>query len=108
MSNLGIFNNIEKARETVVTVSFAGSTYFHVKGTVKVKGVAAARRVALLDRKTLAYIKSCTSTADGSFEFRNLPQQGFHDFYVVIAFDDTRAYNAEVIDFVKQVETKGV
>lgn len=108
MAYLGSFDNIAVEINPQVVVSISAITYKHVKGLLRVNGVAGQRRVMLLDRRTLQYVSSCYSRSDGSFEFRNLPEQGFHDYYVVLAFDDHRIYNAEAVDFIKQVETTGV
>ena len=107
MAYLGSFDNVKRDILPQVQVVLSTVTYKHVKGLLKVNGVAAQRRVMLLDRKTLQYVSSCYSRNDGSFEFRNLPEQGFQDFYIVLAFDDQRLYNAEALDFVRQVETIG-
>jgi len=90
-----------------VNIDFTAVAYNFVKGTVKVGGSVAARRVVILNRRTLQYVSSCFSKTDGSFEFKNLPLQGFHDYYVVIAFDDSKVYNADTMDFVKQASTTG-
>jgi len=107
VADLGAFLLVEVAKSSEVTVDFAAVAYNYVKGTVKVGGVVAPRRVVILDRRTLEYVSSCFSKADGTFEFKNLAEQGFHDYYVVIAFDDSRVYNADTMDFVKQASTTG-
>lgn len=107
MSNLGSFDNVSVATKPSPQHNWAGAPFYTVKGLVKVDNAVSVKRVVLINRKTLSYVRSCLSKPDGTFEFKNLQEQAFTDYYVIIAFDDTKGYNAEVIDYVKQVVQTG-
>jgi hypothetical protein len=75
---------------------------FRVRGTVKVSGTPAQRRVVLFDSATgprpLQRIRSTWSAADdGSYSFERIADSE----YIVIAFDYARDKNAAIADFVR-------
>lgn len=72
-------------------------------GRVTVNSVGASKRVVVQKRNTLEYVASTHSTADGTWEIRGMPVMPERSL-VAIAFDDTGQHNAEVLDFLSQVE----
>jgi len=74
---------------------------FRVRGTVKVSGTPAQRRVVLFDSATgprpLQPICATWSTVDGSYSFPRIADRE----YIVIAFDYPRDKNAAIADFVR-------
>ena len=104
MADLGTVNLVQLiAKPVTTTLTWID---WKVSGTVMVDSVVATRRVLLIDRKTLQYVKSMMSKSDGTFTFRKLPEQGQHDFFISLAFDDRRVYDAEVMDFIKAVRVE--
>lgn len=104
MADLGTGNLVQLLVKPVTTTL----TWFDwkVSGVVMVDSVVASRRVLLIDRKTLQYVKSAMSGSDGGFTFRKLPEQGQFDFFTSLAFDDRNIYDAEVMDFIKAVRVE--
>lgn len=77
--------------------------WYMVGGTVKADGVGVARRVVLIDRRTMETVASTMSHDDGSWQisvFYNLGEKNS----LVVVFDDTETYNAEVADLVTQIQ----
>lgn len=72
-------------------------------------GQPVQRRIVVRKRRSGAYVRSCISEPDGTFELRHLPQQHLNDHYVVTCYDDTRdSYgNAQIVDYVYQVDDDG-
>ncbi|MDY0261973.1 hypothetical protein [Syntrophotalea acetylenica] len=78
-------------------------------GQTLLDGQPVQRRVEVRDRRTLAYIISTVSGADGTFAFRHLPPQDLAHPYIITCFDDrdTEYGNALVYDRVYQVDDAG-
>ena len=77
-------------------------------GTVTVDGSPAQKRVLLFDRISLELLAATYSaSATGAWELSGLPEYA-EGSLLVVAFDDTGTYNAEVADYVSQVTGKGV
>lgn len=72
-------------------------------GHVKVNNVGASRRIVVEKRGTDEYVASTHSKADGSWEIRGMPVMPERSLKAT-AFDDTGQYNAEILDFLTQVE----
>ncbi|WP_454752062.1 DUF2341 domain-containing protein [Cupriavidus necator] len=73
-----------------------------VSGTVTVNDVAAARRVFLIDLKSMLVIKSTWSDANGNYSFANIDG---NRQYMVVGRDYQKVYNAVVQDSITPVET---
>jgi len=74
-------------------------------GTITVDGVPASRVVAVLDRRSFERMATTTSNhKTGKWEVVGLPERP-EKALVVVAFDNTGKYNAEVADYVSQVAT---
>ncbi|KJS00896.1 MAG: hypothetical protein VR65_10855 [Desulfobulbaceae bacterium BRH_c16a] len=84
--------------------SLAPRTDRHVLGgSVSVDGVATAlQRVAVFHRYTLNLIAITRSLPDGSWKIDGIQEYGERDL-LVLAIDDTGAYNSEVADHISQV-----
>lgn len=108
MSVLGSFPNVTSVHNLTVTHAAPQASSYQIKGVVKVGGFVASRRVVVLNRADLSYIRSGVSLADGTFLFKRMPYQIPGDFYVVIAFDDNQNFNAETIDLVQNIGISGV
>lgn len=74
-----------------------------IAGRVGVNSVGASKRVVVQKRGTLEYITSTHSNADGTWEIRGMPVFPEKSL-VAIAFDDAGTFNAEVLDYLSQVE----
>lgn len=72
-------------------------------GCVTVNSVGASKRMVVQKRGSLEYIASTYSNADGSWEIRGMPVMPERSL-MAIALDDTGQYNAEILDFLSQVE----
>lgn len=72
-------------------------------GRVTVNGAGSSKRVVVQKRGTLEYVASTHSKADGTWEIRGMPVLPEKSL-VAIAFDDTGTFNAEVLDYLSQVE----
>jgi dipeptidyl aminopeptidase/acylaminoacyl peptidase len=74
----------------------------YLDGTVKVNGVPGKKRILVVDRATMTYVASTFSDATTG-EWRI---SGIEEFpaekLLVLAFDDSGTFNAEVADFVSQ------
>ena len=74
-------------------------------GPVTVDGQPARRIVVVFDRRTFAYVGATTSDpVTGAWEMTGLPEYPERAL-LVVAFDDTGNYNAEVADYISQVAT---
>lgn len=72
-------------------------------GAVKVNGVPAKKQVSVLERNTLAYVASTISNPDtGGWKISHINEYPLRSL-LVIAFDHTGEFNAEVYDHVSQV-----
>lgn len=72
-------------------------------GTVTVDGLPAQKRILVIDRNTFAiYAQTLSNPVTGAWEVYGLPQYPERSL-LVLAFDDTGNYNAEVADQVSQV-----
>ena len=77
-------------------------------GTVTVDGNPAQKRVMVFNRISLELIAATYSApATGAWELYGLPEYVERSL-LVLAFDDTGTYNAEVADYVSQVTGEGV
>lgn len=73
-------------------------------GRTTVDGSPEKRRVVIHSRGTNEYVASTLSnSATGQWEIRGMPVFPERSL-VATAFDDTGQYNAEILDFVSQVE----
>lgn len=72
-------------------------------GRVTVNSVGSSKRVVVQKRDTLEYVASTHSKADGTWEICGMPVMSERSL-MAIAFDDTGQYNAEVLDYLSQVE----
>lgn len=75
----------------------------HLAGRVTVNSVGVSRRVVVQKRGTFEYVSSTHSNADGSWDMRGIPVLPEKSL-LAIAVDDTGQYNAEILDFLSQVE----
>ena len=76
-------------------------------GTVTVDGNPAQKRVIVFNRISLELIAATYSApATGAWELSGMPEYAERSL-LVLAFDDTGTYNAEVADYVSQVTGKG-
>lgn len=74
-------------------------------GVVKVDGTPASRLVVVLDRRTCTFLAATTSNpSTGAWEIIGLPEYP-ERVLVVLAFDNTEAFNAEIADYITQVAT---
>ena len=77
-------------------------------GTVTVDGNPAQKRVMVFNRISLELLAATYSApATGAWELSGLPEYAKGSL-LVVAFDDTGTYNAEVADYVSQVTGEGV
>ena len=77
-------------------------------GTVTVDGNPAQTRVRVFNRISLKLLAAAYSApATGAWELYGLPEYS-EGSLLVVAFDDTGTYNAEVADYVSQVTGEGV
>ena len=77
-------------------------------GTVTVDGNPAQKRVMVFNRISLELLAATYSDpATGAWELSGLPEYA-EGSLLVVAFDDTGTYNAEVADCVSQVTGAGV
>ena len=71
-------------------------------------GNPAQKRVMVFNRISLELLAATYSApATGTWELYGLPEYA-EGSLLVVAFDDTGTYNAEVADYVSQVTGKGV
>ena len=76
-------------------------------GTVTVDGNPAQKRVVVFNRISLKLLAATYSApATGAWELYGLPEYA-EGSLLVVAFDDTGTYNAEVADYVSQVTGEG-
>lgn len=84
-------------------VSDARTDRHILSGVIKVNGLPAKKRVAVFHRTTLNRVAvTNSSSSDGTWQISGIteyPEQSL----LVVAFDDSGEYNAEVADFVSQV-----
>ncbi|SHH33180.1 hypothetical protein [Desulfofustis glycolicus] len=74
-------------------------------GTVTVDGLPARRTIVAFDRRNLDYAGSTISDAEtGKWDITNLNEFPERTL-LVVAFDTTGYYNAEVADYITQVAT---
>jgi hypothetical protein len=90
-----------------IAAPFAGKPGRHrLAGVVKVNGTPAQKRIAVTDRYThFVYAQVLSQPNDGSWEVYGLPELPERSL-LIVAFDDTGEFNAEVADFVSQVESE--
>jgi hypothetical protein len=82
---------------------YSTGTYTVLSGTVTVDGVAAERKIMVLDRYTLDLLAATHSNADtGEWTIKGIADAGSKRI-LVLALDTTGNYNAEVADYVTQV-----
>lgn len=72
-------------------------------GRLTVNGAGSSKRVVVQKRGSLEYVASTHSNVDGTWEIRGMPVFPEKSL-VAIAFDDTGTYNAEILDYLSQVE----
>ena len=72
-------------------------------GRVTVNATGASKRIVVEKRGTAEYVASTHSNADGTWEIRGMPVSPERSLKATV-FDDTGQYNAEVLDFLSQVE----
>ena len=74
-------------------------------GVVTVDGAPAKRLVVAIDRRTLTLIAATLSDSiTGAWEIKGIQEYPERSL-VVISFDNTGNYNAEIADYVSQVAT---
>jgi len=74
-------------------------------GTVSVNGSPSKKRIVVINRITMEYLAVTDSDAQtGMWEITHLPEYDERSL-LVLAFDDTGEFNAEIADFVSQVAT---
>ena len=71
-------------------------------GTVSVDGKPGKRLISVFDRRNMTWLASTYSLADGTWRISGLPEYPERSL-LVIAFDNTGAYNAEAADYITQV-----
>lgn len=77
-------------------------------GTVTVDGNPAQKRVMVFNRISLELLAAtCSAPATGAWELSGLPEYT-EGSLLVLAFDNTGTYNAEVADHVSQVTGEGI
>lgn len=74
-----------------------------LSGRVTVNSIGMSKRVLVQKRGTLEYVASTHSKADGTWEIRGTPVMPERSL-MAIALDDTGQYNAEILDYLSQVE----
>lgn len=98
--------------QIITLSSYAGSPvpiYAHnhrISGTVKVNGVVAQKMVALFNREKMEMLSMKLSNADGTFEFKGLPEARlpiFPNGLLVLAIDSSEGFNAEIADKIEPV-----
>ncbi len=80
----------------------ASATRYELGGQVMVNNQPASRRISVLDRGSFTYLCGAISDALGNWRIRGNPQYPAGSM-LVICFDDTGVYDAEVFDRVTQV-----
>lgn len=72
-------------------------------GTVTVDGLPAKRRIIVLDRRDSAFVAGTySSEVDGAWQISGVKEYPAGQL-IVLAYDSTGNYNAEVADYVSQV-----
>lgn len=72
-------------------------------GVVTVNGVPSQRRVAVMNRTTLAvYAFTLSHPTTGAWEVKGLPEYQERSL-IVLAQDDNGSFNAEITDYISQV-----
>lgn len=72
-------------------------------GKVTVDAKAASKRVVVGKRYTEEYVASTISNSDGTWDIRGMPVMPERSL-MATCYDDTGTYNAEILDFLSQVE----
>jgi len=87
----------------IISISPLQAIKNRIAGHVIVNRAGASRRVVVQQRNSLGYVASTHSNTDGTWEIRGMPVLPERSL-MAIAVDDSGQFNAEVLDFLSQVE----
>lgn len=87
-----------------VKVTSVNTSKRRLAGRVTVEGLPAKKRIVVQRRGTNEYVASTHSDPDtGNWEIRGMPVYPERSLEVKVS-DDTGSFNAEIFDYVSQVE----